>query len=320
MSEQLERRQDHDSHTEQDHKNNSHHDNNRVSMISLNRHDRKRLAFALPMLVAGGVALLFSYIYNSLILTFIGLGLAFWGSVLYYITSARYYPEELFRVVVEAYSKSISTTLSRLGYNTGSTTASVLFYPRQLKLGGLTQGYILIYKNGILTEGNTIQLSNYLEEWDGHDSSKGMGMPTATTPVASTHASQYSGSGMLIKAPAQGLIDLFESRLNVNFALMSMDELEINLERLFMEEFMLADSVEISKDDDGDDDTVKVTVRGRDTARICSSMHGISTALCPVCSSIALAIGKSTGKAVMVKESIVGKRRVDTTYSLLEMV
>jgi hypothetical protein len=95
-----------------------------------------------------------------------------------------------------------------------------------------------------------------------------------------------------------------------------MDELSMSIERLLIEEFMLADRVEISREDD----TVRVTVKGRDTAMICSSMHGISTALCPICSSIALAVSKSTGKAVMVKESSIGKRRVDTVYSLLEMV
>ena len=289
----------------------------------LNRHDIRRLTFALPMLVVGGIALLFSYIYTSLILTFIGLGLTFWGSVIYYITSSRYYPAYLFRAVVEAYSKSIDSTLSSLGYNIDVTKA-VLFYPRQLRLGGLTQGYIFISKDGMMPKGNTIQLGQYIEGWDGQGGNGGSSSNTigskdtsargATPAAASTPVNQYSG--MLIKAPAQGLIDLFESRLDSNFALMSMDELSMSIERLFIEEFMLADRVEISIEDD----TVRVTVKGRDTAMICSSIHGISTALCPICSSIALAVSKSTGKAVMVKESSIGKRRVDTVYSLLEVV
>ncbi len=289
-------------------------------IIRINRHERKRLVFALPLLAVGGIALLFSYIYSSLILTFIGLGLTFWGSVLYYITSSRYYPADLFRVVVEVYSESMSTILSRLGYSI-KNTATVLFYPRQLRLGGLTQGYIFVYKDGIGPKENTIQLQ-YLEGWDGDSSSKGMDIHGrgAAIPISSTPPPDADKhSGVLIKAPAQGLIDLFESRLDTNFALMSIDELSMSIERLFLEEFMLADSVEISMDDDNNY-IVRATLRGKDAASICSSMHSISTALCPICSSIALAISKSTGKAVMVKESSVGKRRVDTVYSLLEMV
>lgn len=289
-----------------------------ASIIRLNRHDIRRLTFALPMLVVGGIALLFSYIYTSLILTFIGLGLTFWGSVIYYITLSRYYPAHLFRAVVEAYGKSIDSTLSSLGYNIDITKA-VLFYPRQLRLGGLTQGYIFVNKDGIMQKGNIIQLGQYLEGWDGQGSNGGSSNTIGskdTSARGETPAAVSQYSGMLIKAPAQGLIDLFESRLDSNFALMSMDELSMSIERLLTEEFMLADRVEISREDD----TVRVTVKGRDTAMICSSIHGISTALCPICSSIALAVSKSTGKAVMVKESSIGKKRVDTVYSLLEMV
>lgn len=273
-----------------------------VSPIRLNRYDRSRFVFVLPMVATGGVALLFSYIYSSLILTFIGLGLTFWGSVLYYITSARYYPDEIFRAVVEAYGKSMSSILSHIGYAVGN---AILFYPRQLRLGGLSQGYILVHQG---EQSSTADLIQYIASvGDGEDIDK----------IGTTDAQYLQKKGMIIKAPAQGLIDLFEDRLDANFALMSMEELSMNIGRLFVEEFMMADSVEISADGD---DTVRVTIKGRDTARICSSMHSISTALCPVCSSIALALGKSTGKAVMVRESSVGKSRVDTTYSLLEMV
>lgn len=317
MTEQVEHKQDH-HHTINEHYNQYH----KASIIRLNSHDKRRLVFALPMLVVGSIALLFSYIYSSLILTFIGLGLVFWGSVLYYITSSRYYPDELFRVAVEAYSKGIINTLSTLGYTIGSRDARVmLFYPRQLRLGGLTQGYLFIYKDGVEPEGKMIKLTQYLErlDEDGKGNSIDIDIPARGTAAPITSIPADKQQGMIIKAPSQGLIDLFESRLDTNFALMSIDELSMSIERLFMEEFMLADSVDIKKDEE-DDNTIRVTVKGRDTAKICSNMHDISIALCPICSTIALAISKSTGKAVMVKESSIGKRRVDTVYSLLEIV
>lgn len=278
----------------------------------INRHEIRRLIIALPMLAAGGSALLFSYVYSSLILTFIGLGLVFWGSVLYYITSTRYYPEELFRAVIEAYGKGLADVLRRFG--PGERSISVLFYPRQLRLGGLTQGYILVHAEtaGRVQEGNAINLSHYLEEFDGYgrDDGKG-GSGDASVPLPQAH------DHMILRAPAQGLIDLFENRLNSNFALMGMDDLSMNLERLFVEEFMIADSIDVSMEGD---DTVRVSIKGRDTAAICSSMHAVSTALCPVCSSIALALAKSTGKAVLIRESRVGRKGISTVYSLLEVV
>lgn len=286
--------------------------------VRLNRREIRRLIIVLPMLVTGGVALLFSYIYSSLILTFIGLGLVFWGSVLYYITSTRYYPEELFRTVIEAYGKGMGDLLKRFGSDTSRSVAVVLFYPKQLRLGGLTQGYIFIH-NGSgakVHEGNTITLNPYLEVLNEH---VGDGSSSSSSNNVSYDASRSlkPAQHIILKAPTQSLIDLFESRLDSNFALMSIDDLRINIERLFVEEFMIADNVEMSIDGD---DTARVKINGKDTAMICTSMHAISTALCPVCSSIALALAKNTGKAVLIKDSKVGSKSINTVYSLLEMV
>ncbi len=250
---------------------------------------RRLITIPLPMLVVGSIALLFSYIYTSQILTFIGLGLLFWGSVLYYSVSSYHVPRKLLDAYARSYAESTRDLRSKIG--TGTINKAVFFYPSSLK--SIMQGYV-IFHDGIDIRSLLTVYSKGVE--DGMDS------------VVD------SGKGYIVlKAYSQGIVDLIEDRVEKSLALVDINELQSELYKVMVEDLLIADDIIL----DVEGDSVRVKMVGKDNAALCSSIEDQS--LCPLCSGIALAVSKCTGKAVTIEDSKVKSKSVENTLRLIDM-
>jgi hypothetical protein len=257
---------------------------------------RKKLIIVLPMLVVGALSLLFSYVYSSMILTIIGLGLVFWASVLYYTVSSYHIPREF----IDAYSKSYADTIEHLRTRLGHTSSkAIFFYPKSLK--GIMHGYVAFYdSNG--SDNVRSLLSLYI-----NDVEDGNGISSIILKGDSKQ--KY----IILKAYSQGIIDLIEGKIEKNLALVDVGELQHILYKVMVEDLMLMDDIII----ESSDSTIKVKIIGKDSAALCSSIGDQS--LCPLCSSIALAVSKSTGKGVIIEESIIKGKSVNNTLRLIDL-
>jgi len=242
-------------------------------------------AIAIILTSTGGASLLISYLYSSLILTFIGLGLTLWGAVIFYVLPSRHVPEETIGAIALYMIKTIDNLLTSLGCK-GRT---IFHYSKHLN--GLTQGYLFIpYDNiyGIPQDQDQEKLF--------HDTSKGVS----------------------IIAPSQGLVELFEKELNVNLASVDLAYVQENLPKLLIEDLRLIDDLSI----ENTNGTMHVKIIGRSCAHICDSINK-QTQLgnylgCPLCGALALVISKVTGKPVAIKESNVKNDSIETSYLTLD--
>jgi hypothetical protein len=209
-----------------------------------------------------------------MILTFIGLGLTLWGLLLFYISQPRSIPRKVFDVLSFSMVRSIDAIVDELYHGEGV----VHFYHA---IGnGLAQGYIYFahQPNGAVQ--NYVQLS-------------------------SQKISQDDLNGTFIPSPSQGLLDLFERELNVDLAKIDFSFLERTLPDILVEELKLVDYFLI---EGNDDDTFAIRFSGEPSVHLCRLINERSKigyrVGCPVCSVLALALSKTTGRPIRIRETI----------------
>jgi hypothetical protein len=240
------------------------------------------------ILASTGIAsLIVSYLYSSLILTFIGLGLTLWSVVIFCVLPSKHVPADIFDAMSLHWIKTLDNLLVSLGYK----GRPIFHHPKYL--GDLAQGYVFVPYDGLHKVPKDQELS--------------LGKLFYDEP-----------RGISIVAPSQGLVELFERELNIKFASVDLEYLKENLPRLLVEDLRLIDdiSMEYSKG------SIQVRIVGRSCAHVCDAINK-QTRLgshlgCPLCSSIALVISKVTGKPVMISESSVKNDSVETNYLMLD--
>lgn len=253
--------------------------NHRVSSLK-NRHSTITAGVLLTSI--GGIILLLSYLASSLILTFIGLGLTLWGVLLFYMTQSRQLPTELSVAISLSTLKSMNSLIANMGYK----GKAVFFYPKSLK--GLNQGYLFVHSSAeadVVKIPSDMQLSNgkFLCE-DPH--------------------------GMLMTAPSQSLVDLFEHKLNSNFSMVDFSFLQQKLPKLLIEDLRLVDLFSLEENTG----SIIATFSGGPGSELCQKLFvndinepssNNSHFACPVCSALALAICKIKGRPIYIQENTI---------------
>ncbi|MDQ3903723.1 MAG: hypothetical protein M3247_08805, partial [Thermoproteota archaeon] len=116
---------------------------------------------------------------------------------------------------------------------------------------------------------------------------------------------QNDVNGTFILSPTQGLLDLVEKELNVNLVKIDFNYLERALPDILVEELKLVDYFLV---EENDDDTFAIRFSGESSVRLCKLINEKSKIGyrigCPVCSVIALALSKSTGTPIRIKQTI----------------
>ncbi len=230
-----------------------------------------RLGLAVTSVGAG--CLIISYISSSLILTFIGLGLTLWGLLLFYISQPRSIPRKVFDVLSLSTLRSIDAIVSEVYHG----ESVIHFYHANSK--GLAQGYIYFADK---PDG---AVSNYLQ-------------------LNAQQISQNHLNGTFILSPSQALLDLLEKELNVNLAKIDFPFLERTLPEILVEELKLVDYFLI----ESNDDTYAIQFSGDPSVQLCRLINEKSKIGyrigCPVCGVLALALSKSTGRPIRIKQTI----------------
>ena len=240
--------------------------------------------FQLVVMFIGAGCLTISYLSSSMILTFIGLGLTLWGLLLFYISPPRSIPRKVFDVLSFSMLRSIDAIVDEL-YQGQSV---VHFYHANRK--GLAQGYIYFAHRPNGAVRNNVQFNS--QEISQND------------------------NGTFILSPSQGLLDLFEKELNVNLARIDFPFLQRTLPVILVEELKLVDFFLI----EANDDTFVIRFSGEPSAQLCRLINEKSKIGyrigCPVCSVLALALSKSTGRPIRIKQTITedGTGNISTVY------
>jgi hypothetical protein len=252
---------------------------------------RLRLLACIALLSIGSISLILSYMYTSTILTFIGLGLMLWGVMTLNISRTRYVHEEAIHGISVSTIKSLDAILAALS-NTGSL---LFFHPRHLK--GLKQGYIFLSYDGVLRIPREEDLE---KEKIFYDEPK----------------------GALLVAPNQGIVDILEKKLNVNFATVDLAYLQRSIPRVLVDDLRIVDDFSIISDEN-EKKHVRIQISGKMVADVCellSKETKLGSKLgCPICSSFALIVSKAFGKPVVIRESIVRDSTILTIFEVLDL-
>jgi hypothetical protein len=223
-----------------------------------------------PMLfLAGVLALTFSIIHTSSILAFIGLGLVFWGAILYYIRPEKYVKE----ILLDATTLSSLANLSQIiiGYK----GKAVYLPPRYFGDIESSKVYISAKKN------KKLPLPEEMQE---------EGKVFLKNP-----------EGMVLTPPGVELSRLFEKTLGTSFTKVDLRYLEKNIPKLLIEKLEIAQNVQVKTENS----RVHVKIEGPIYQNICNEAKKLSNICgnlgCPLSSAIACALAKATGNPITIE-------------------
>ena len=224
------------------------------------------------LLLYGSIAIASSIFYTSSILAFIGLGLAFWGVLLLFVRPVRYVKSSL----LDSTSFSSLVTVDRVIADLNYEGKGIYLPPRFLK--GLKEGTVYISSNKDIT------------------------VP-AIEEVAKEKVFLKNPAGICLTPSGLGLANLFETELGTDFAKVDLSYLQDNLPKLFIE------GLEIAKDFEMDvhDNMIHVKITEPVYKEFCNQVRTKLSNVCnsfgcPLCSSVACALARSSGEPVVIEE------------------
>jgi len=242
------------------------------------------------LLSVGGIALALSITYTSSIFAFVGLGLVFWGGLLYYIRPERYVKETLLGRMSSPSLVSLDAIMTGLGYK----SKGIYLPPKYFTNFESAKVYFSAEDNTELPRPEEIQKKEnqtFLKNPDG----------------------------MLITSPGSELTKLFEKTLGTNFTKVNLQYLEQNIPKLLID-LEIAQNVEMTSTDN----SVSIRIEGSATRSICMEIRKLSNICCslgcPLCSSIASALAKATGKPIIIEKDLASEdgQIIEIRYRLLE--
>jgi hypothetical protein len=261
------------------------------------------------LLLLGAASLAASIRYNSSILAFIGLGLAFWGAVLLYIKPEEYTRKTLLEAAVSPSLTTLNQMIQELGYKGDATYLP----PKYFTNPETTKICISNHKHANLPTSEQIQ-------------------PYEDQTVARTP------QGLLLTPPGIQLSRLLEKSLRKDFIKTDLKTLQQSLPDLFVEKLEIAQNLEIQAENNATqrkDNSPTLLNEAKNTlihAKITRPFYTYAyeeyedpsrpTGLigCPIRSAIAIAITKATGKPVRItgsKNSEDGNT-IEATYEIIE--
>jgi hypothetical protein len=245
----------------------------------------KKLGYIL--LLFGLLALLLSIVYTSSILTFIGLGLTFWGALLTYLRQEKYVKATLIDSTAISSIENLDKIITELKYR-----GKGIHLPPE---------YFKNPKSELV----------YIPKKEG----------TKIPRIGETsEVFSQKAQGMFITPPGLGLANYFENELGKNFAKADLKYLQNNLPKLFMENLEIAEDLEVETENNTFHIRIINSVykdfcsKARKFPSICGSIG------CPICSAIACALTRATGKPVVVAkdDSSADGKTIDILYMILE--
>jgi hypothetical protein len=168
------------------------------------------------VLAIGILVLVSSIIYSSNVLVFVGLGLVFWGFILFYVQTDKYVKKSLF----DATSCSEIANFSKLICELGFHGKWVFLPPKYLNVGEVSKVYVSEAGNGFLPSAEEIK--------------KEGGRSFVSNPKA-----------VLFVSPGSELAELFEKKLKVDFLKVDLKYIQDKLPVVFVEDLEIAKDFEM---------------------------------------------------------------------------
>lgn len=228
----------------------------------------------ITFMVPGALSLIFSILKNSQVLAFIGLGLTFWGAVFLFVMPIRYVKSSLLDSTATSSYSTIDRIIKDLGYK--GKGYYIPPYPEKVYLPEHLRGL----KNMIVfvsAETDT-------------------GMPSIEE-MAKSKFLLRNPKGICLAPPGLGLLTQFENELGRDLAKLDLNELCETLPQLILENFQLAEEIEMRTEKDQVNlkifDSIYKNLYSREENL--KSVHFLGS---PLVSAIACAIAKTAGKIV----------------------
>ena len=225
------------------------------------------------VLLTGATALIISTIYSSTILALIGLGLSFWGILFLYAKPVQYMKAGLIDSTAIASLTTIDRVLNELNYQ----GKGVYLPPRYLK----------DFKSGTVFV----------------PSKKETKIPGAEQ-LYRENVFIKNPEGLCLVPSGLGLTNLYETELGTDFAKVDLAYLQRNLPKLLIEGLEIVEDFEMNIEDN----SIHIKIEGSSYADFCNKIRDLSnicgTFGCPLCSSIACALARTTGKPILMEKTV----------------
>jgi len=244
--------------------------------------------YVLALLVFGVIALISSIAFTSYILVLVGLGLTFWGTLFLFIKPVTYVKSSLVDSSIVPSLKILDSILTQLNHQGDA----VYLPPKSLE--DTKEGAIFI----------GVKKDSVMPAMEG--------VPQGKFDV--------NPQGIYLIPPGQGLVNLFEEELGTNFFKTDLYFLQSVLPRLFTEDLELAKDFDMEINGD----KVHVKIKASVYSDVCSEASKLANICsrigCPLCSAIAYALAKTSGKAVKIeKNEFHEDDTIDTWYRLIDI-
>jgi hypothetical protein len=220
-------------------------------------------------------------------LSFIGLGLVFWGTLFLYVKSTKYVKLDLLN------STSLSTlvNIEKMLANVKANSQGIYLPPKRLQ--DYTSSLVFV------------------------PTKPDQALPT-TKETDSKELETKNPAGLLITPPGLALSKLFEKELKKTFSEISLEDLQTQLQKLF-------DVLQITKHlaIQAKDSSIIVTIRNHVFEDLCYETAKLElthkTVGCPLSSALACAFAKATGKPIVIeKEEASPDHTTTIQYKALE--
>jgi len=243
----------------------------------------------ITMLSVGAILLALSTNFSSTIFAFVGLSLVFWGGLLLYIRPQEYVKKSLLNETVSPLLANLDKILTEAAYKGNA----VYLPPKYFKDTKTSKIYMSKEENAKLPT---------LEEIRKKEN----------------HFLIENPEGILMTPPGAELTKMLEEKLGKNFSDVTLEYLQQKLPGIF-ENIELAEDLQINMENDRVSTRITNSVfnelcRARNTSKMYIAIG------CPVCSAIACALAKCSGRPVIIEETrwTEDTRIIETGYRILE--
>ena len=241
--------------------------------------------------------LAYALLFDMQIAAFIGLGLTFWGALFALTRSGKYVESSLLDGTARSAYFTIDRMINDLQYK--GQGYYIPAYPRDVSL----PDYLKNLREPVV----------YISEsFDG---------TPAVEELAQGKFLSAKTQGLFIASPGSGLVTQIEKQLRMDLSKVTLQELIEVFPRCLTEVFNLAKSADMAVKDN--------SVFFKASGIIYESLYrrevplkSVSLLGCPVVSSVATALAKTTGKTVVIKEQVLspGNCAVFAVFNFIESV
>jgi hypothetical protein len=233
----------------------------------------------------GALSLIFSVVFASTVLAFIGLGLVFWGALLLFIRPRKYVKSELMDSTALSSLKTIDRILTSLGY-----TEKGVYIPSHNP--EKTVVFIPSEPSKSVPHADQIEKETFVKD----------------------------PKGVVMVPPGLALANLFERELGVEFSKCSLETLSKRLPKILIEDLEMVQDFEMHVD--GDKVRIKLveSIYSDFCSQLSASTRVCSSLGCPMCSAMACVLAQATRKPVAFEEDNFsrGRHSVESSYRILE--